>query len=117
MDGHAVIEDVSAQIRQYPAIPWNTSLRVRLRYASGMAVLSIGETTPLIPVSLIAKSTVRLLAIAIALTSSAGAQTRVPEFGAFNPFYAPSTLPFQSPPFDRIKDSDYQPAFEAGIYE
>ncbi|MGA9853247.1 MAG: peptidyl-dipeptidase Dcp [Gammaproteobacteria bacterium] len=32
-----------------------------------------------------------------------------------NPFFAPSTLPFQAPPFDKIKDSDFQPAFEAGM--
>jgi peptidyl-dipeptidase Dcp len=32
-----------------------------------------------------------------------------------NPFYAPSSLPFQAPPFDRIKDGDYQPAMEAGM--
>jgi peptidyl-dipeptidase Dcp len=32
-----------------------------------------------------------------------------------NPFYAPSPLAFHAPPFDRIKDSDYQPAIEAGI--
>lgn len=37
------------------------------------------------------------------------------EFGPGNPFYAPSTLPFQAPPFDKIKDSDYQPAIEAGM--
>jgi peptidyl-dipeptidase Dcp len=36
-------------------------------------------------------------------------------FGPSNPFYAPSTLPFQAPPFDRIKDEDYQPAMEAGM--
>jgi peptidyl-dipeptidase Dcp len=36
-------------------------------------------------------------------------------FGPSNPFYGPSTLPFQAPPFDRIKDSDYQPAIEAGM--
>ena len=36
-------------------------------------------------------------------------------FGAANPFYAPSTLPFGAPPFDRIKDADYQPAIEAGM--
>jgi peptidyl-dipeptidase Dcp len=36
-------------------------------------------------------------------------------FGPSNPFYAPSPLPFQAPPFDRIKDSDYQPAIEAGM--
>ena len=34
-----------------------------------------------------------------------------------NPFAAASTLPFQAPPFDRIKDSDYQPALEAGMKE
>ena len=32
-----------------------------------------------------------------------------------NPFFSPSTLPFQAPPFDKIKDSDYLPAFRAGI--
>ena len=37
------------------------------------------------------------------------------EFSAANPFYAPSTLPFQAPPFDQIKDGDYQPAFEEGM--
>jgi peptidyl-dipeptidase Dcp len=36
-------------------------------------------------------------------------------FGPTNPFYAPSTLPFQAPPFDKIKDGDYQPAIEAGM--
>jgi peptidyl-dipeptidase Dcp len=36
-------------------------------------------------------------------------------FGPGNPFYAPSTLPFGAPPFDRIKDADYQPAIEAGM--
>jgi len=32
-----------------------------------------------------------------------------------NPFARPSTLPFELPPFDRIHDSDYQPAIEAGM--
>jgi peptidyl-dipeptidase Dcp len=53
---------------------------------------------------------------AIAVTSST---TPVPDsrpaFGPGNPFYAPSPLPFQAPPFDRIQDSDYQPAIEAGM--
>jgi peptidyl-dipeptidase Dcp len=39
------------------------------------------------------------------------------KFGPSNPFYAPSTLPFQAPPFDKIKDEDYQPAIEAGMAE
>src|ERR1700733_6629127 len=37
------------------------------------------------------------------------------EFGPSNPFYSASALPFQAPPFDKIKDSDYQPAIEAGM--
>jgi peptidyl-dipeptidase Dcp len=32
-----------------------------------------------------------------------------------NPFYAASTLPFQVPPFDKIRNADYQPAIEAGM--
>ena len=32
-----------------------------------------------------------------------------------NPLGAPSTLPFHAPRFDQIKDTDYQPAIEAGI--
>ena len=36
-------------------------------------------------------------------------------FGPDNPFYIESTLPFQAPPFDKIKDSDYQPAIDAGM--
>lgn len=36
---------------------------------------------------------------------------------AANPFFAESTLPFHAPPFDKIKDSDYTPAIEAGMKE
>jgi peptidyl-dipeptidase Dcp len=32
-----------------------------------------------------------------------------------NPFFTESPLPFHYPPFDRIKDSDYAPAFERGM--
>ncbi len=32
-----------------------------------------------------------------------------------NPFFTESPLPFHLPPFDRIKDSDYVPAFERGM--
>src|SRR5690242_11495718 len=44
-------------------------------------------------------------------------QTSPTTFSSSNPFYSPSTLPFQAPPFNRIQDSDYQPAIEAGIAE
>jgi peptidyl-dipeptidase Dcp len=58
---------------------------------------------------------------AIALGTSfiigAGADTKMADtkFGPANPFYAASTLPFHAPPFDKIKDDDYQPAIEAGM--
>jgi peptidyl-dipeptidase Dcp len=52
---------------------------------------------------------------ALALTTSATPVTAQPAFGPANPFYAPSNLPFQAPPFDKIQDSDYQPAIEAGM--
>ena len=53
---------------------------------------------------------------AIAITPDAGnAQNAQATFGQSNPFYEPSILPFHAPPFDKIKDSDYQPAIEAGI--
>jgi peptidyl-dipeptidase Dcp len=32
-----------------------------------------------------------------------------------NPLFEPSKLPFQAPPFDRIKDSDFQPAIDEGM--
>lgn len=32
-----------------------------------------------------------------------------------NPLLAPSTLPFEAPPFDRLQDADFRPAFEAGM--
>ena len=34
---------------------------------------------------------------------------------AANPFFAVSALPYQAPPFDRIKDSDFQPAIDEGM--
>ncbi len=53
---------------------------------------------------------------AIALTPGpTSAQAAQAAFGPANPFYAPSSLPFHAPPFDKIKDDDYQPAIEAGI--
>src|ERR1700687_446427 len=39
------------------------------------------------------------------------------KLGPSSPFYAPSTLPFHAPPFDKIKDADYQPAIESGMAE
>ncbi|MHB1059496.1 MAG: peptidyl-dipeptidase Dcp [Rhodanobacter sp.] len=50
-------------------------------------------------------------ASAAAASSAATAATDMTS----NPFYSASTLPFQAPPFDKIKDADYQPAIEEGM--
>jgi len=47
--------------------------------------------------------------------NAAIAQKSSAAFGPQNPFYAPSSLPYQAPPFDKIKDADFQPAIEAGM--
>jgi len=63
--------------------------------------------------------TIALVAFAFIglLTISTPAAASDAKFGPSNPFYAPSTLPFQAPPFDKIRDEDYQPAIEAGMAE
>jgi len=60
-----------------------------------------------------------LAAFATALAAGDVAAGATPRTAAMpdNPFAAPSTLPFQLPPFDRIRDADYRPAFEAGMDE
>src|ERR1035438_1885481 len=66
--------------------------------------------------SLLSQVSTLIAAGAIALTPGPGAaQAAAAAFGPANPFYAPSTLPFHAPPFDKIGDEDYQPAIEAGI--
>jgi len=53
-----------------------------------------------------------LAAVAAAAVSAAPLAAQLP---ASNPFAAPSPLQYQAPQFDRIKDSDYMPAFEEGM--
>jgi peptidyl-dipeptidase Dcp len=43
------------------------------------------------------------------------AKAQTAPFNESNPFAKESTLPFKAPPFDKIKDSDYQPAIEEGM--
>ncbi len=59
-------------------------------------------------------SSVTATAGSIAPGSSAAPAASL-DFGPANPFYAPSTLPFNAPPFDKVQDADYQPAIEAGM--
>ncbi len=43
------------------------------------------------------------------------ATTAMAEAQATNPFFTASTLPYQAPPFDKIKDGDYEPAIDEGM--
>ncbi|MDO9452458.1 MAG: M3 family metallopeptidase [Stagnimonas sp.] len=54
------------------------------------------------------------LLLAIAMPTHAAQTDTLP---ATNPFAQVSTLPYALPPFDRIKDADYRPAFDAGMAE
>ncbi|MGO8935450.1 MAG: M3 family metallopeptidase [Terracidiphilus sp.] len=62
-------------------------------------------------------STGIIILLGVGVTGICAAQTKstASKFGPSNPFYAPSALPFQTTPFDKIKDSDYQPAIDAGM--
>ncbi len=62
------------------------------------------------------------LSMALALSAASFCLTTVPAQAASsevapasNPFYQPSSLPLQYPPFDKIKDSDFAPAFDRGM--
>jgi len=57
------------------------------------------------------------IAAVLGTTLSMDAGAKGVALPASNPFAAASTLPFQAPPFDKIKDADYQPAIEAGMRE
>jgi len=46
---------------------------------------------------------------------AAQAPSSAGNFGPSNPFFAASSLAFHAPAFDKIKDSDYQPAIDAGM--
>lgn len=56
-----------------------------------------------------------------ALTLTAGllgsSMTNAAKLPADNPFAKPSTLPYQLPPFDKIKNEHFGPALEAGMEE
>ena len=57
------------------------------------------------------------MSLGLALPASAGAVTPAASTHAqqANPFFAESPLPLHYPQFDRIKDSDFAPAFDAGM--
>ncbi len=56
-----------------------------------------------------------ILAIAVAAAVAGIAHAAPSQLPASNPFAKPSTLPFQYPAFDKIKNDDFAPAFEEGM--
>ncbi len=58
-----------------------------------------------------------LLAAFFFICAAAVPQTAPAPVPDANPLMTRSALPFQAPPFDRIRDTDYQPAIEAGMKE
>ena len=60
-----------------------------------------------------------IVAVALALAACAPASPKksatAPAAAPANPFFSASTLPFEAPPFDKIKDGDFQPAIEEGM--
>src|ERR1035437_3050461 len=79
--------------------------------------LQRGTVFGLATITLLTMNTLILAAVVVIGLSTFPAQAASEEFGPDNPFFAPSSLPFQAPPFDKIKDGDYQPAMEAGMAE
>jgi len=69
------------------------------------------EHSTRLPILVLAALTMGSLAMAAAHAAAAAAAGLSPR----NPFAKPSTLAFELPPFDRIRDEDYAPAFKAGM--
>ena len=69
------------------------------------------------------RPTLLVIAASLMLAPAAFAATRAPAatattaaaLPASNPFAQASTLPFHYPPFDKVQDADYAPAFAAGM--
>jgi len=65
---------------------------------------------------LLATAAVALISTAPAIAAPRKAAAAVSAaLPASNPFAKPSTLPFETPDFSKIKDSDYLPALLAGM--
>ncbi|MBB86503.1 MAG: dipeptidyl carboxypeptidase II, partial [Xanthomonadales bacterium] len=60
----------------------------------------------------------RIISLLVAATLTACANHPLPIMKtASNPLLQPSPLPYEYPPFDRIKPDHFMPAFEVGMEE
>jgi peptidyl-dipeptidase Dcp len=64
---------------------------------------------------LMVTAAVSLMACDVPTKASQNAATASAAYAASSPFAQISSLPYNLPPFDKIRDSDYQPSFEAGM--
>jgi peptidyl-dipeptidase Dcp len=67
--------------------------------------------------SLIFTAAIAALACTVPALGQAGPAVVAQQLSADNPFARPSTLPYHLPLFDRIKEADFRPAFDAGMAE
>ncbi|MEG1052961.1 MAG: dipeptidyl carboxypeptidase II, partial [Janthinobacterium sp.] len=70
------------------------------------------------PTLLVIAASLMLAPAAFAATASTApttAATAAAALPASNPFAQASSLPFHYPPFDKVQDADYAPAFTAGM--
>jgi peptidyl-dipeptidase Dcp len=57
----------------------------------------------------------RTVTLSVLAALAAQSPATVPGAAQENPLVVPSSLPFQAPPFDKIKDADFEPALEEGM--
>jgi peptidyl-dipeptidase Dcp len=69
------------------------------------------------PTLLVIAASLMLAPAAFAATAAptATAAVQATALPASNPFAQASSLPFNYPPFDKVQDADYAPAFTAGM--
>src|SRR5690349_3261062 len=77
---------------------------------SGRGMGSLLQPTPEHPMP-----TVRSSLVFSALTLFGAVQVAAAQLPASNPFSSPSPLMYQAPDFNRIHNSDFQPAIEEGM--
>src|SRR2546423_6439784 len=56
-----------------------------------------------------------LLTMSLLIINHPATSSGAPAPETTNPFFTESALPYHAPPFDKIKDTDYQPAIEEGM--
>ncbi len=82
-----------------------------------LATRTTPHTLPTMQNSTSARELPRLLGLAALCLGLAASATAAASSMDDNPFYTESTLPYHYPPFDKIKDTHYTPAFERGMAE